>query len=112
MLAVLTILGLVNERQKRKLEEAQWEAVKLVKIGNWSGATDARTKAFNLLQSMSGLATLYDFTQKKPYQTSIPNDFLNKDEVKKALGVNESIVIHECSKDVRAALHENVMNND
>ena len=79
----------------------------MVKIGNWSGATDSRTQTVNLLQSMSGLATVYDFTQKKPYQTSIPNEFLNKDEVKKALGVNESMVIHDCSKDVgRAALHE------
>ncbi|KAK6242300.1 hypothetical protein SCA6_007689 [Theobroma cacao] len=36
-------LVMVNERQKGELEEAQWEGAKLVKMGNWSEATDARS---------------------------------------------------------------------
>ncbi|XVF43631.1 hypothetical protein PTKIN_Ptkin02bG0055900 [Pterospermum kingtungense] len=101
--------GLVNERQKRELEEAQREAVELVKIGNWSEAANARTKVLDLLQNMTGLATLYDFTKKKPYQTSLATSFLNIAEVKKSLGVNESMVFEECSDVVGAALHEDVM---
>ncbi|XVE85407.1 hypothetical protein DITRI_Ditri17bG0088800 [Diplodiscus trichospermus] len=101
--------GLINERQKGKLEEAQREAVELVKIGNWSEATNARNKVLNMLQNMTGLATLYDFTKKKPYQTSFATKFLNIAEVKKALGVNQSMVYEECSDVVGAALHEDVM---
>ena len=101
--------GLVNERQKGELEQAQREAVELVKIGNWSEATNARTKVLNMLQNMTGLATLYDFTKKKPYQTSFATGFLNIAEVKKSLGVNESMVFDECSDVVGAVLHEDVM---
>ncbi|XP_022776394.1 serine carboxypeptidase-like 50 [Durio zibethinus] len=101
--------GLVNERQKVELEEAQRKAVELVKIGNWSEATDARRRVLYMLQNMTGLATLYDFTKKKPYQTSFATRFLNIAEVKKSLGVNELMVFEECSDVVGAALHEDVM---
>ncbi|XVF02842.1 hypothetical protein REPUB_Repub04eG0209300 [Reevesia pubescens] len=101
--------GLLNERQKSELEEAQRNAVELVKIRNWSEATNARTKVLNMLQNMTGLATLNDFTKKKPYQTSFATRFLNIAEVKKVLGVNESMVYEECSDVVGAALHEDVM---
>ncbi|XP_017971009.1 PREDICTED: serine carboxypeptidase-like 50 [Theobroma cacao] len=101
--------GLINQRQKGELEEAQREAVELVKIGNWSEATNARSRVLRMLQNMTGLATLYDYTKKKPYQTQFATRFLNIAEVKKALRVNESIVFEECSDVVGAALHEDVM---
>ncbi|KAJ0102561.1 hypothetical protein Patl1_03980 [Pistacia atlantica] len=40
--------GLINERQKSEIEKAQWEAVKLVKMGNWSEATNARNGMITL----------------------------------------------------------------
>ncbi|GKU98046.1 hypothetical protein SLEP1_g11100 [Rubroshorea leprosula] len=101
--------GLINERQKKELEKAQWEAVNLVQMGNWSEATHARTRVLNLLRNMTGLATLYDYTKQVPYQTGPAIKFLNIGEVKKALGVNESMVFEECSDTVEAALHEDVM---
>lgn len=101
--------GLVNERQKGELEEAQREAVELVKMGNWSEATNARSKVLSRLQNMTGLATLYDFTKKIPYQTEFAVRFLNIAEVKRALGVNESMVFEECSDVVGDVLHEDVM---
>ncbi|KAB2090609.1 hypothetical protein ES319_A03G134600v1 [Gossypium barbadense] len=101
--------GLVNERQKGELEEAQREAVELVKMGNWSEATNARSKVLSRLQNMTGLATLYDFTKKIPYQTEFAVRFLNIAEVKRALGVNESMVFKECSDVVGDVLHEDVM---
>lgn len=81
----------------------------MVKMGNWSEATKARTKAMELWQSMTGLATLYDFTKKRPYQTSLVTKFLNVDVVKKALGVDESMVFEHCSGVVSAAMHEDMM---
>ncbi|XVE74675.1 hypothetical protein DITRI_Ditri12bG0036100 [Diplodiscus trichospermus] len=104
--------GLINEKQKDELEEAQREAIKLVKMGNWSEATEARNKAMHLLENMTGLATLYDFTKKKPYQTSLVTKFLNIDKVKKALGVDESMVFEDCNGIVKAAMHEDMMKSE
>ncbi|KAL4346926.1 hypothetical protein GQ457_17G000660 [Hibiscus cannabinus] len=101
--------GLINEKQRDELEEAQNEAIKLVKMEKWSEATYARTKAMDLWQNMTGLATLYDFTKKKPYQTSLVTKFLNINAVKRALGVDESMVFESCSGVVRAAMHEDMM---
>ncbi|XP_031268836.1 serine carboxypeptidase-like 50 [Pistacia vera] len=101
--------GLINERQKSEIEKAQWEAVKLVKTGNWSEATNARNGVLNLLQNMTGVATLYDYTKQIPYQTSLVTTLLQIEEVKKALGAKESIVFDECSDVVGDALHEDVM---
>ncbi|KAM3753258.1 hypothetical protein ACB098_03G080700 [Castanea mollissima] len=101
--------GLINERQKSELEKAQWEAVGLTKSKNWSEATNARNKVLHLLQNMTGLATLYDFTRKVPYNSDLVTDFLQNNEVKKVLGANESIVFEECSDAVGDALHDDVM---
>ncbi|KAL9364600.1 hypothetical protein Peur_042473 [Populus x canadensis] len=101
--------GLINERQKGELEEAQREAVKLVRMGNWSEATDARSRVLDLLQNMTGLATLYDFTRKVPYETELVTKVMQLAEVKNALKANESIVFEECSDTVGKALHADVM---
>ncbi|XP_052203634.1 serine carboxypeptidase-like 50 [Diospyros lotus] len=101
--------GLVNEKQKTLLESLQNEAVELTKKGNWSNATDARTNVLEMLQSMTGLATLYDFRRQTPYETSLVTEFLQQPEVKRLFGVNESIVYEECSGVVGAALNEDVM---
>uniref|UniRef100_A0A2C9W9L9 Serine carboxypeptidase-like 50 n=1 Tax=Manihot esculenta TaxID=3983 RepID=A0A2C9W9L9_MANES len=101
--------GFINERQKGELEEAQWKAVEFVKMGNWSEATNARSKALDLLQNMTGLATLYDFTKKAPYRTGLVTKFLQSAEVKRKLGANESIVYEDCSDAVGEALSEDVM---
>ncbi|KAK4596821.1 hypothetical protein RGQ29_014734 [Quercus rubra] len=101
--------GLINERQKSELEKAQWEAVGLTQSKNWSEATNARNKVLRLLQNMTGLATLYDFTKKVPYNSDLVTDFLRNNGVKKALGANESIVFEECSDAAGDALHDDVM---
>ncbi|PQQ20852.1 hypothetical protein Pyn_25123 [Prunus yedoensis var. nudiflora] len=82
--------GLINERQRSELEKLQVEAVGFTKAGNWSEATDARNRVLNLLQNMTGLATLYDYTKNVPYKDWLVEDFLRHEEVKKALGVNGS----------------------
>ncbi|KAG2709572.1 hypothetical protein I3760_05G245900 [Carya illinoinensis] len=101
--------GLINERQKRELEKAQREAVKLTKMGKWKEATDARTQVLLMLQRMTGLATLHDFSKKVPYETEMVFAFLKKEEVKKALGVKESMANDVCNDDVAAALHDDFM---
>ncbi|KAK7362563.1 hypothetical protein VNO77_04679 [Canavalia gladiata] len=102
-------VGLINERQKNEVEKAQLEAVRLIKMRNWSVATDARDTVLELLQNMTGLATLYDYTKKAPYRDDFVEKFLNIAEVKKALGVNESLVYELCSDVVGAVLRADVM---
>ncbi|TKY59032.1 Serine carboxypeptidase 50 [Spatholobus suberectus] len=102
-------VGLINERQKNELEKAQVEAVRLTQMGNWSEATDVRDKVLTVLRDMTGLATLYDYTRKVPYQDDLVERFLNIAEVKKALGVNGSFVYQLCSDVVGAVLHADVM---
>ena len=101
--------GLINERQKNELEKAQLEAVGFIQRRNWSEATDARNKVLRMLQDMTGLATLYDYTRKIPYEDDLVERFLNIAEVKKALGVNESFVYEICSDVVGKVLHGDVM---
>ncbi|CAL0312155.1 unnamed protein product [Lupinus luteus] len=102
-------VGLINERQRIQLENDQLEAVRLTKTGNWSEAADARNRVLHKLQSITGLATLYDYTKKVPYEDDLVAQFLNLTEAKKALGVNESFVYELCSDVVGAALHADVM---
>ncbi|XP_014510754.1 serine carboxypeptidase-like 50 [Vigna radiata var. radiata] len=101
--------GLINERQKNELEKGQLEAVGLIQMRNWSEATDARNKVLRRLQDMTGLATLYDYTRKTPYEDDLVERFLNIPEVKKTLGVKESFVYEICSDVVGKALHGDVM---
>ncbi|KAG4906287.1 hypothetical protein JHK84_054797 [Glycine max] len=54
-------VGLINERQKHELTQMR----------NWSEATDARNKVLRMLQNMTGLATLYDYTTKVPYEDDL-----------------------------------------
>ena len=80
--------GLINERQKSVLEKAQWEAIKHTKMRKWRSATNARSKVLRMLQGMTGLATLHDFSKKAPYKTEMVFAFLREKEVRKALGFN------------------------
>uniref|UniRef100_A0A7N1A1Z1 Carboxypeptidase n=1 Tax=Kalanchoe fedtschenkoi TaxID=63787 RepID=A0A7N1A1Z1_KALFE len=101
--------GLINESQKCRLEQAQSEAVKLAKMGNWSAATDARNKAMDMLQNMTGFATLYDFTRSVPYETHLVTRFLKSKEIKRRLKAKEDIEFIECSRIVGHALHDDMM---
>nr|CAD1823847.1 unnamed protein product [Ananas comosus var. bracteatus] len=101
--------GLINERQRRFLEHLQGAAVNLTLAEKWAEASDARAKVLDWLQNTTGLATLFDLTKKKPYQTAIVGEFLNRDEVKEALGVPKELTWEECSAEVAEAMHEDVM---
>ncbi|KAJ0450846.1 putative carboxypeptidase C [Helianthus annuus] len=102
-------LGLINEKQKIYMEKLQIEAVELAKSGNWSEATDARNNVWRFLQNVTGLVTMYDFRRQSPYRSDWVEQFLKDVEVKRALGVNESMVFAGCSDVVGAALHADVM---
>ncbi|XP_047332702.1 serine carboxypeptidase-like 50 [Impatiens glandulifera] len=101
--------GLINEKQKTKLEELQSEAIRLTMMENWNESTLARTRVLKTLQNMTGLATLYNFNRQIPYKTDLVEKFLNQKGIKTVLGVNESMVYEECSEVVGTALHEDVM---
>ncbi|KAL9679574.1 hypothetical protein QQ045_017440 [Rhodiola kirilowii] len=103
--------GFINERQKARLEQAQLEAVNLIKQRNWSAATDARNEVLHMLTNMTGLATLYDFAREAPYETDLVTKFLKSKEIKQLLNANASIEWEECSDLVRDKLHADVMKN-
>ncbi|KAL5065963.1 hypothetical protein RYX36_027700 [Vicia faba] len=60
---------------------------------------------------MIGLATLFDYSRKIPYEDDLVEKLLNIAEVKKALGVNvdESFVYEICSDVVGDLLHDDMM---
>ncbi|CAL9095637.1 unnamed protein product [Musa acuminata var. zebrina] len=101
--------GLINERQRSRLEELQAEAVQLVLAAKWPEAADARDRVLRWLQNATGLATLYDLTKKRPYETGMVAVLLNKDEVKEALGVAAGVAWEDCSDAVGEALYADVM---
>ncbi|KAF6136489.1 hypothetical protein GIB67_035048 [Kingdonia uniflora] len=101
--------GLINAKQRVELEEIQNETINLIKKGKWNEATDARITLLVLLQNMTGLATLYDYTRKIPYETDLVDKFLNIEEVQKALGVEKTIFREVCSTVVGTVLHDDVM---
>ncbi|CAI9095976.1 OLC1v1032027C1 [Oldenlandia corymbosa var. corymbosa] len=101
--------GLVNDKQRKVLEDLQKEAIGLTQRANWSEATNARNKVLNKLQNMTGLATLYDFRRLIPYQDDLVAEFLKNAEVRKQLGVKDNAVFQVCSDVVGTALHEDVM---
>ncbi|KAL0388871.1 UNVERIFIED_CONTAM: Serine carboxypeptidase-like 50 [Sesamum radiatum] len=102
-------LGLINEKQTTLLEKVQSEAIGYVRKGDWNEATNARNRVLGTMTNMTGLATLYDFRRLTPYPNRVVVKFLNDVEVKRALGVNESMVFELCSKAVGDALHNDVM---
>ncbi|XP_042387052.1 serine carboxypeptidase-like 50 [Zingiber officinale] len=101
--------GLIDERTKAEIEALQAVAVRLVYEEQWPEATDARGIALDRLQNATGLATLYDLTKKQPYETAQVALFLNRNEVKAALGVPPEVTWEECGEEARAALHADLM---
>ncbi|KAM0938186.1 putative carboxypeptidase C [Dioscorea sansibarensis] len=101
--------GFVNEKQRKHMESLQRKTVKLVEEEKWLEATKARSDVLDYLQNVTGLATLYDYSKKKPYQSEMVAVLLNKEEVKVALGVEKGMVWEECSEVVGSALEEDVM---
>ncbi|KAF6992297.1 hypothetical protein CFC21_009302 [Triticum aestivum] len=101
--------GLVNARQRREMEALQAEAVALTEAARWREAADARGRVLDLLQNATGLATLYDFAKQRPYASAGVGKFLNRAEVKAALGALPDVTWEGCSDAVGEAMYEDVM---
>ena len=79
------------------MEKLQLEAIQLLKAGKCTNATDARVNLLRFLVNDIGLVSFYDFTRQSPYDTDLVVELLTNPKVKKALGVNESMVFEICS---------------
>lgn len=101
--------GLVNSRQRDRLVDLQNVAVRLTREEKWMEATVARNKVLDWLQNVTQIATLSDLTKKKPYESEMVGVFLNKEEVKEALGAAKELVWEECNDVVKGAMQEDVM---
>nr|BAK06757.1 predicted protein [Hordeum vulgare subsp. vulgare] len=101
--------GLINARQRRELEALQAEALALARAARWREASDARGRVRSWLLNATGLATLYDLARQRPYATAAVGRFVNRAEVKAALGARRDVAWEQCSRAVRDAMHEDMM---
>lgn len=76
-------IGLINDKRKSELESLQAKAISLAQNGSWSEETNARSKVLNILQNMTGMATLYNIRRQKPYQNQLVVKFLNNVDIKR-----------------------------
>ncbi|CAL1404150.1 unnamed protein product [Linum trigynum] len=102
-------VGLINERQRSELEQVQSAAVKLVGMKKWVQAANAATSGVSLMMNMTGLATDYDFTRKRPYEQYLVTRLFRSKDAKRKMGANASIEFNVCSTKVRAMLNGDVM---
>uniref|UniRef100_A0A0E0PZ59 Serine carboxypeptidase-like n=1 Tax=Oryza rufipogon TaxID=4529 RepID=A0A0E0PZ59_ORYRU len=70
---------------------------------------DTRELVLSLLENATGLATLFDAAKQRPYETGPVGKFVNRVEVKAALGARGDMEWEECSDAVGAAMHGDVM---
>uniref|UniRef100_A0A0E0HSJ8 Serine carboxypeptidase-like n=1 Tax=Oryza nivara TaxID=4536 RepID=A0A0E0HSJ8_ORYNI len=70
---------------------------------------DTRELVLLLLENATGLATLFDAAKQRPYETGPVGKFVNRVEVKAALGARGDVEWEECSDAVGAAMHGDVM---
>uniref|UniRef100_A0A0E0JB26 Carboxypeptidase n=1 Tax=Oryza nivara TaxID=4536 RepID=A0A0E0JB26_ORYNI len=85
------------------------KAVELTNAARWSEAADARELVLSWLENATGLATLFDAAKQRPYETGPVGKFVNRAEVKVALGARGDVEWEECSDAVGAAMHGDVM---
>lgn len=106
--------GLIDSREKLRLEILQQKAANLTGQQKWQDARIARNRALQRLSNVTGLATLYDIRRTLSYYTAedgtdLLYDFLNQTAVKQALKADVNTEWEECSQTVYDKMGEDVM---
>lgn len=107
-------VGLIDSKEKLRLEALQQEAAILTFQEKWEEAHTARNRVLKRLENVTGLATLYDMRRTLPYYTSENGTdylsvFLNQAAVKEALKADGDIKWEDCSRAVDKRMGEDVM---
>eukprot|EP00005_Dracoamoeba_jomungandri_P000259 CAMPEP_0174256456 /NCGR_PEP_ID=MMETSP0439-20130205/5678_1 /TAXON_ID=0 /ORGANISM="Stereomyxa ramosa, Strain Chinc5" /LENGTH=435 /DNA_ID=CAMNT_0015339061 /DNA_START=18 /DNA_END=1325 /DNA_ORIENTATION=- len=100
--------GLIDEKERKEIEELVAEVVKNIEKEKWKEATEGRNKMFEMVANASGDVNLYDFRTYVPYDHSVIDRFLAQDSVKKQLGVGDHEYGTSCKSVVKDALENDI----
>jgi len=80
-------LGLIDNNQRKELEQLQNKCAQLARGQQWAAAADARTDVLNYIGQVAGGPNLYDIRRYTPYNFTNTDQFLALPDVLKQLHV-------------------------
>lgn len=102
--------GIINDGLKAELQLKEAQLVGLIGAGQWAEAHALRTAILSEITEKAGLGTLLDVRRLQHYdEDDNVQRFLNRTNIKAALGAKAAVDYRSCSPQVRAAMSRDVM---